>query len=367
MYKSFKATFDYFPLNLKFKFDAGTSRGVLKSKTSYIIRAKSPAFDNQTGYGEAGPLPRLSLDDIPNFDEVVDGYLKRLSSIDLPREEDELLEFLNGFVSDDHPSIRFALETALLDLTNGGKKQLFSSQAIKNFPALQINGLIWMGEKDFMLSQIDQKIKEGFSCIKMKIGAIDFEKECAILKYIRDNFSSGEISIRVDANGAFSVDEALGKLNKLASYDIHSIEQPIRQGNREAMGKLCKESPIAVALDEELIGINGKGNQYQLLKEINPTYIILKPTLLGGIQNTKSWISVANDLGIAWWMTSALESNIGLNAIYQLTSLYATVLPQGLGTGKLYENNIGSPLSIDKGKIFYDQNLSWEDLESYYQ
>lgn len=367
MNKFFKATFDYFPLHLKFKFDAGTSRGVLKSKTSYIIRARYVTHTGHSGYGEAGPLPNLSLDDIPDFDNVLEEYLNKLTQIDLPGEVENLLEFLGDYISDEHPSIRFALETALIDLLHSGKKQLFSGQKIEDIPEIPINGLIWMGEKDFMLSQIDQKIKEGYNCIKLKIGAIDFDNECALLQYIRNNFSADQMSIRVDANGAFSIHEALEKLNKLASFDIHSIEQPIKQGNYAAMANLCKKSPIAIALDEELIGVSDKENQFRLLSDIKPTYIILKPTLLGGINKTKSWISVAEQLDISWWMTSALESNIGLNAIYQLTSLYNTSLPQGLGTGKLYENNISSPLSIKEGKIFYNQNLIWEDMDKYFK
>lgn len=367
MTKTFRATFDYRPLDLKFKFDAGTSRGVLKSKTSYIIRAQSNDYPSLSGYGEAGPLPKLSLDDIPDFEPILKNYLLALEQNDIPSEEEELLLFLEAFILDDHPSMRFALETALLDLINGGKNQIFKSQSLEDLPAVDINGLIWMGDEDFMLSQINKKLQEGYNCVKMKIGAIDFKAECDLLNYIRKNFSSQEISLRVDANGAFTLEDAMEKLDALSKYDIHSIEQPIKQGNRKAMAELCSHSPIAIALDEELIGINGRDDQLRLLQEINPAYIILKPTLLGGIRKTMNWIKLAEDQGVAWWMTSALESNIGLNAIYQMTSKLKTALPQGLGTGQLYENNIESPLQINAGKILYDPDGAWESMEKYFK
>ena len=367
MTKTFRATFEYRSLDLKFKFDAGTSRGVLKSKTSFLIKAQSTHFPSQIGYGEAGPLPKLSIDDIPNFEEVLNNYLSLLEKNDLPLDEDKLLSYLESFVLDEHPSIRFALETALLDLLNGGVRQIFKSLSIERIPAIHINGLIWMGDKDFMLSQIDKKLQEGYDCVKMKIGAIDFKTECDLLAYIRSHFSRQEITLRVDANGAFSTEEAMHKLEALSKYDIHSIEQPIRQGNWSAMADLCAKSPIAIALDEELIGINGREAMLQLLQTIKPTFIILKPTLLGGIKKTMDWIKLAEDQGVAWWMTSALESNIGLNAIYQLTAKLKTTLPQGLGTGQLYENNISSPLIIEKGHIIYDQERSWDDVGNYFK
>jgi len=365
MKDTFKATFDYHPKKLIFKFDAGTSRGVLKSKTSYLIKAQSSAMGTNYGYGEAGPLPKLSLDDIPDFSKILEKYLTDLEHEDIPLDEGKLLDFLEVWISDEYPSIRFALETALLDLINGGQKQIFSSQSLDTLPPVHINGLIWMGDKEFMLSQIKNKINEGYNCVKMKIGAIDFQAECDLLSYIRKNFNSDEISLRVDANGAFSVREAMQKLNTLSEYDIHSIEQPIRAGQPEAMAKLCAESPIAIALDEELIGVNGLAAQKQLLEFIKPAYIILKPTLVGGIKKTKEWIRVAEDQGVAWWMTSALESNIGLNAIYQLTTKLEASLPQGLGTGQLYENNIESPLTIHDGMIKYDTELRWGDINKY--
>jgi len=366
MSKTFKATFDYHPKKLMFKFDAGTSRGVLKSKTSYLIKAHSSDFPYRSGYGEAGPLPKLSLDDIPDFPAVLERNLTELERKNIPVEEEALLNFLEEAISDEYPSIRFAIETALLDLINGGEKKIFSSLNLNTLPAIQINGLIWMGDKDFMLSQINKKIEEGYNCVKMKIGAIDFQAECDLLAYIRENYSSEEISLRVDANGAFPLDEAMYKLDTLSKYDIHSIEQPIRHGNWEAMAELSAKSPIAIALDEELIGIHGLASQQSLLKTIKPAYIILKPTLLGGIKKTMDWIKVAEDEGVAWWMTSALESNIGLNAIYQLTVKLDASLPQGLGTGQLYENNIDSPLTIDDGMIRYNSDVDWGNMKKYW-
>ena len=224
--------------------------------------------------------------------------------------------------------------------------------------SIPINGLIWMGEPDFMLRQIDQKLSEGFDCIKMKIGAIDFEREIELLKYIRSQFSPDQIVLRVDANGAFSPEDALEKLQRLADLDIHSIEQPIRAGHITAMEKLCRETPLPIALDEELIGVEDKA---ALLDAIQPQHIILKPTLIGGTLETQEWIRVAEERGIGWWMTSALESNLGLNAISQLVSTYSPAIPQGLGTGKLYHNNLDSPLEVRAGHIYYNPELAWEN------
>jgi L-alanine-DL-glutamate epimerase-like enolase superfamily enzyme len=214
-----------------------------------------------------------------------------------------------------------------------------------------------MGEKDFMLEQINEKFEQGFDCIKMKIGAIDFKQELELLTYIRERYSKDQITLRVDANGAFSPEEALAKLHELAEFDLHSIEQPIAAGNWEAMRKLCEATPLPIALDEELIGVENKG---ELLDAIRPQHIILKPTLLGGILETKEWITLAEERNIGWWMTSALESNIGLNAIAQLADSLGASIPQGLGTGKLYQNNLKSPLEIDQGHIRYNSQIVWE-------
>ncbi|MDO9552805.1 o-succinylbenzoate synthase [Rhodonellum sp.] len=351
--------FDYFPHLLKFKFEAGTSRGVLKQKTTYILKASVFSNTGTVGFGEAAPLPLLSLDDIPDFGMKMSGFCKSLSGADIPMDAAGFSNWINTNISEHFPSIRFAFETALLDLFHGGKQQIFDTDFFKVGKTIPINGLIWMGDKGFMKDQIEKKLDEGYDCIKIKIGAIDFEQECELLYDIRSRFSKDKITLRVDANGAFSPDQALAKLQILSKFDLQSIEQPIRQGQMGQMAELCKVSPLAIALDEELIGVYGESERRGLLESIMPHYIVLKPTLVGGIQATREWIDFANELGIGWWMTSALESNIGLNAIAQLTSTFENILPQGLGTGQLYENNFDSPLVIEKGKIRYDKNLGW--------
>ena len=240
-----------------------------------------------------------------------------------------------------------------------GIYELFPSDFTKGNDSIPINGLVWMGEKSFMKSQIETKIKEGFKCIKLKIGAIDFQSEIELLKYIRSQFSEKDIEIRVDANGAFSTKDALEKLKTLSEFKLHSIEQPIQQGQWQEMAKLCEKTPLDIALDEELIGVFKSENKSKLLNTIKPQYIILKPSLIGGFKGSKSWISLARSLKVGWWLTSALESNVGLNAISQFTYNLDTSMYQGLGTGSLYTNNFESPLYIKKGHICYDPNLNW--------
>ena len=242
---------------------------------------------------------------------------------------------------------------------NGGRRVVFNNAFAKADRTININGLVWMGNKDFMLQQIDEKVEAGYNTIKIKVGAIDFNKECEVLAYIRERYDESKITLRVDANGAFSIHEVLTKLQKLAEFKLHSIEQPIRQGNQDLMAELCQITPVPIALDEELIGIREYTDKYKLLKKIMPQYIILKPTLLGGFQQCREWIENANRLKIGWWMTSALESNIGLNAITQFTAEFNNPLPQGLGTGQLFQNNIPSPLEINNGKIFNNAQNMW--------
>lgn len=347
---------------LDFKFDAGTSRGVLKQKETYFVIARSSKNSNIFGIGEAGPLPKLSLDDLPDFEYQLTQICNNLSNTEIELEQSQIFDFVKKNIPESFPSIRFAFESALLDYLNGGKRLIFDSGFIYKREPISINGLIWMGEKDFMLEQIDKKLQEGFDCIKMKIGAIDFVQECDLLAYIRSKFDKNTITLRVDANGAFSPDKALEKLKRLAEFDLHSIEQPIRQGQISDMSQLCQASPVPIALDEELIGIYGSDNKKTLLQNIHPQFIILKPTLLGGFRETKEWIEVAESMGIDWWLTSALESNIGLNAISQFTATFDSSLPQGLGTGQLYNNNIESPLLIESGTLVYDQNLLWGSI-----
>jgi len=256
------------------------------------------------------------------------------------------LELFNDF-----PSIKFGIETALLDLSNGGDGIIFKNAFSRGEQKIPINGLVWMGDEKFMKEQIEQKLKEGFTTIKMKIGAIGIEKELEILRTIRSNYTADQIVLRVDANGAFKSQEAPAVLARLAELKVHSIEQPIKPGQWQEMRQLCENSPISIALDEELIGIDSKKDKIDLLETIQPPYIILKPSLHGGISGTQEWINLAEERNIGWWITSALESNIGLNAICQLAGEYSIELPQGLGTGSLYTNNIPSDLEIESGMI----------------
>ena len=352
--------FKFHPHLLKFKFEAGTSRGTLNEKTSFFLEVYEEGNKSIKGWGEAAPLPKLSIDQ----EHSVKSELERLCNIhhglDLYMSGHAILTWVQENIAEEFPSIRFAFETALLDLMYGGRRKIFETAFFEEEKSIPINGLIWMGKKEFMLAQIDQKLSEGFDCIKMKIGAIDFDQECELLEYIRKQYSSKQITIRVDANGAFKKEEAMDKLSRLAAFDLHSIEQPIQKGQEAAMGALCASSPLPIALDEELIGIHSKGAKLALLEAIRPQYIILKPTLLGGIQSSRDWIDIAESLEIGWWVTSALESNIGLNAIAQFTATYDVHMPQGLGTGQLYHNNIESPLTIQKGKIFYRKSKAWK-------
>jgi o-succinylbenzoate synthase len=350
--------FEYIKRTLQFRFEAGTSRGVLRTKVIYWIKAFNPAFPEVVGWGEAAPLEKLSIDDLPDFELKLNQKLKELEQVSWVLEDEFIFEELRKLVPFELPSIRFGLEVALLDLKNGGKKRIFDNDFYDKSTPIPINGLIWMGDPIFMKTQIEQKLNEGYGCIKMKIGAIDFLQELELLRSIREDYSKDQILLRVDANGAFGKNDVLQKLKKLAELDIHSIEQPIAAGNPDLMQALCEASPLPIALDEELIGVKDKA---KLLDQIRPPYIVLKPSLLGGIAQTKEWIKLAEEREIGWWMTSALESNIGLNAIAQLTSTYLPSLYQGLGTGKLYHNNLDSPLLIDSGWIQYADEFKWEE------
>lgn len=330
----------------------------MKTRPVYWIKAFDPQQPDRVGWGEAAPLVKLSLDDRPDFELLLEKELSSLQGIDFEADQELILQNLKKIVSTELPSVRFGLETAILDFLNGGKKRILPNPFFDENKSIPINGLIWMGNSEFMASQIKEKIDLGFDCIKMKIGAIDFEQELRLLKSIRSRFSKSEMTLRVDANGAFSVEEAKTKLSELARLDIHSIEQPIPAGNSKEMARLCRETPLPIALDEELIGVREKA---ELLDSILPQHIILKPTLLGGILETREWIRLAEERAIGWWMTSALESNIGLNAIAQLASSLNPTIPQGLGTGRLFHNNLESPLVIQSGTISYRSELAWED------
>ena len=324
----------YYKKTFHFKRPSGTSRGILTEKHAWFIEIWDESSPDTIGRGECSIIPGLS----PDF-ESFEKYEAQL---------EDLCEDLNLDLTE-WPSLKFGLECALLDLENGGKNIIFDNEFTRGEKSILINGLVWMGDRDFMLEQIHKKIEAGFSTIKMKIGAIDFSSELELLKIIRD--FSESLTLRVDANGAFAPSDALAKLNALADLRIHSIEQPIKAGQWESMRELCSLTPLDIALDEELIGINNSQKKTELLETIKPQFIILKPSLLGGISGTKEWISLAEERKIPWWMTSALESNIGLNAICQLTAEYRNDLPQGLGTGSLYTDNIPSNLLVQNGSI----------------
>ncbi|TXK73103.1 o-succinylbenzoate synthase [Mesonia sp. K4-1] len=340
-----KATYHKHILN--FKRPSGTSRGVLTTKeTWYIIIEK----EGKKGIGECGILRGLSIDDRPDYEEKLQWLCAHIED-DINSLFTELKEF---------PSILFGLEMALQSLDSKDPFVLFPSHFTEGKAGIPINGLIWMGEKSFMKEQIEDKIQQCFSCIKLKIGAIDFDAEMELLQYIRKEFSAKEIELRVDANGAFQSEDALEKLKRLSDLNLHSIEQPIRQGQCKEMAKLCNETPLPIALDEELIGVFNASDKEKLIQEIKPQYIILKPSLIGGFQGTKEWINLAEKNQIGWWITSALESNIGLNAIAQFTYLQNNPMPQGLGTGSLFTNNIESPLQVKGENLNYNPQLTWE-------
>jgi o-succinylbenzoate synthase len=335
---------------LQFKIPGGTSRGVLKTKDSWFLFIWDESQPKVQGIGECSIIRGLSRDPWREFESVLEQVCA-----DIPNFEYWLKEGLSMF-----PAIRFGLETALKDLENGGKRLLFPSGFTDGKQAIPINGLIWMGEPDFMRKQITEKIDKGFRCIKLKIGAINFEEELALLKEIRNEFSADELELRVDANGGFTPDEAMEKLHRLAELKVHSIEQPIRQNQREAMARLCETTPVPIALDEELIGIRSEKELQKMLRLIRPQYIILKPSLLGGLSQSEIFIREAEKQHIGWWVTSALESNIGLNAIAQWTATLNNPLPQGLGTGQLFTNNLPSPLHIENAHLYYHPQVNWD-------
>lgn len=339
-----KATYKKYILN--FKRPSGTSRGVLTEKETWFIIIE---HNGKKGIGECGILRSLSIDDRDDYEEKLKWTCE---NIHLGVEElwDKLIEF---------PSIQFGVEMAFKSLEADDPFVLFPSELTKGEKNIAINGLVWMGDEAYMKEQIDAKLEQGFDCIKLKIGAIDFDKELSLLAFIRENFTPEQIEIRVDANGAFNETEALNKLTQLSKYQLHSIEQPIRQKQENAMADLCKITPLPIALDEELIGVFGYENKRELLQKIKPQYIILKPSLVGGFKGSYEWIEIAEELGIGWWVTSALESNVGLNAIAQWTFTLGNPMPQGLGTGGLYTNNFDCPLEVKNGQLTYNKELDW--------
>jgi len=331
---------------LEFKRPSGTSRGVLQTKETWFIILDK---DEKKGIGECGILRTLSVDDVPEYEEKL-----RWTCNNIHLGLAVLLQELIAF-----PSIQFGLEQAFLSLESHYKFELFPSEFTKGKKAIPINGLVWMGDEDFMKQQIREKLNNGFSCIKMKIGAIDFDTEINLLKSIRKEYSKADIELRVDANGAFLPETALEKLKVLSDLELHSIEQPIKPNQINEMARLCEQSPLAIALDEELIGVFDVTKKQKIIQTIQPQYIILKPSLVGGFKGSQEWIDLAIENNIAYWITSALESNVGLNAISQWTYTLNNPMPQGLGTGSLYTNNIDSPLEVKNGQLHYNKKLNW--------
>ncbi len=335
---------NYNKIDLVFKNPAGTSRGTLYTKPSWFLIIKD-TNNSKISIGECSIIPKLSIDKLDNYEEKLNQIVNTIN-------DTQSLEHQFDFTK--HPSIKFGYEILTKDYNCKKDKILFKSDFTEGKFAIPINGLIWMGDKNSMLEQIKTKLNDGWRCLKLKIGAINFEEELNLLKYVRKQFDRNDLELRVDANGAFKPNEALKKLDTLSKLDIHSIEQPIKAGQREEMSILCEKTTLPIALDEELIGIFGFDKKEKLLKQINPQYIIIKPSLLGGWQESEEWIGIAKKMNINYWATSALESNIGLNAIAQWIGQNRKIGIQGLGTGQIYKENITSPLVSKSGYLKYD-------------
>jgi hypothetical protein len=345
--------YSYFKRTLEFAFDARTSRGDIKKHAAYIIEVRDLLKPEDIGRGEASPLNGLSIDSHDDFENQLINILQELNN-GLRPEDINLLRL---------PSIRFALETAMTDLHFGGQMKVFDNEFIRG-KAIPINGLIWMADKQKMLQEAQEKIEKGFNCIKLKVGNLDFDEECRLIESIRKNNSAYKLEIRLDANGAFEPHEAIEKLKELHRFEIHSIEQPIKPKQVDWMEEICRKAPIHIALDEELIGIDVEEMGFHLIKKIKPKYIILKPTLIGGFSRCDKWINLSDKSNIGWWLTSALESNVGLNAIAQYASYLKVKNHQGLGTGSLYQNNFPSPLLVENGYLHFSDIKKWNFEEN---
>ena len=337
----------YLKHTLEFKKPSGTSRGVLTTKDSWYLVIEE---DGIKGYGECSVIKGLSPDLNYNIDKRMRFLCDIITRVGLPK--------LNDPVFSNMPAVKFCYEMALKDFQTGGEQKLFKTTFLED-EGIHINGLVWMGDKQFMLDQIKDKIAQGYHCIKIKVAALDFDIECEVLKAIRNEYDESEIELRVDANGGFNTDEVVEKLKRLSDYRLHSIEQPIATNHWEDMASLVSMNIIDIALDEELIGISNVKDKNRMLNTIKPPYIILKPSLLGGFTSSAEWISIAETLNIGWWITSALESNLGLNAIAQWTATLGSDRPQGLGTGQLFSNNLASPLYINNGHLYHG-DATWE-------
>jgi O-succinylbenzoate synthase len=334
---------------LQFVKPAKTSRNTMLTHTVYYVVLTSKT-EPKSYWGEAAPLPGLSIDDVTQ----IENKLTELCTAVTHGYTFNMLDF-TGF-----PSVQFAFETAFLAAQHQEDFLVYDTPFYRKQQPIAINGLVWMNEKETMLQEAIYKAQQGFDTIKFKVGALDFDEECRLLEAFRKQFNAFKTTIRLDANGAFLPDDALEKLRELSRFDIHSIEQPIKPKQWDTMQELCAKSTIDIALDEELIGVDIKADGQRMLQYIKPQHIILKPTLLGGLSNSEAWVKLAQQNDIGWWATSALESNIGLNAIAQWTSTQQLTLPQGLGTGSLYTNNITSPLVVSNGQLVYDKGVKWE-------
>lgn len=335
------------PYLFQFKEPGGTSRGVMTEKPTFLIKVYDEKEPLHFGIGEAAVFPGLSPEADGNF---VWKLTELLANVAIGKQTD----------LSRHSSIQFGFEQALYDFSNGCHGIYFPSPFTEGNAEIEINGLVWMGDFDKMIERIDEKVKAGFRCLKLKIGAIDWKKEIEMIEYVRKRYSENELMIRVDANGGFTMDNALPRLKMLADLGIHSIEQPIPSGNEELMAFLCQVSPLPIALDEELIGKGTTMERVATLDMIKPSYIILKPALCGGFSGGNEWISLAEERGIGWWITSALESNVGLNAIAQWTSFVSAGGPQGLGTGGVFTNNFVTPVLLEGDRLRYNPDMQFD-------
>ncbi|MDR0881213.1 MAG: o-succinylbenzoate synthase [Candidatus Adiutrix sp.] len=337
---------------------ARTSRGVYHQRLARYVWLRDADDPAKSGLGECSPLPDLSCDFSPDYDRLLGEHLRQLTQTG-QLDRDRLRPY---------PSMLMGLETAWRQWQRsgqpGGGWPLWDSPFSRGEQGLAVNGLIWMGGPDFMRDQIEAKLAQGFSCLKLKIGALNFEEELAILARLRRRFPDNDLTLRVDANGAFTPGEALEKLGRLADLRIHSIEQPLRAGQAAEMAALIEKTPLPIALDEELIGIHDLAAKKKLLENLRPQFLVLKPTLHGGFSGAEEWLTLAGSLGIDWWATSALESNLGLNAIAQWCATLADEKPQGLGTGGLYANNLTLPLALREERLWLDPAGSWPDGSS---
>jgi O-succinylbenzoate synthase len=345
-----------------FTFVARTSRGIMKDRTSWFVIFTDDRQPGVQGIGECAPLPGLSGEWTDKYEDKVSALVNTINQLNIETVPSSLAE-VRAFIAahlhigDNDASVLTGAEMGLLDLAHGGHRKIFESSFNEGKP-IPINGLIWMGGMDFMLQQIEIKIRDGFRCIKLKVGGLDFEKECDILQYVRRKYFRDDITIRLDANGAFKPEDAMYKLKELSKFSVHSIEQPIKKGS-EFLKELCATSPIPIALDEELIGC-AAASRRDLLTSIKPQFIVLKPSLHGGFGGVEDWITTARSLGIGWWLTSSLESAIGLNALAQFAGQFNPDLPQGLGTGTIFEDNFQSPLGISGQTLALNPRETWE-------